>query len=448
MCAAMASHSGRDGDGDFTPRSPQTQAAQISDTSSPSATEPAKKDTVDLATEAAQKINSILAARGAVLPKVALPDIKLDPVAPKIDLPPLKEKKEEFVMDIPINDVKNRYILTKGATQLKIKQDTGADVITRGKFYPDKNLATDKDPPLFLHVIAQAQEDLDAAVKIINDLIDQAQLPPQAGAPFVDPPRSHQPRESLPPRSMLQGKVFVGIEPDRFFNVRAKIIGPGGQYVKHIQQETGTKVQLKGQGSGFTETGSGMEAMEPLHLHITGHSQEAIDEAERLCKDLIDTVRDEHDRYRQQPPHRLHNSYSSGGHHHPPPRSRSGYNQQPYYGGPPPPPPHGGSAPPPPPPPHGGNPYPPPPPPPGGYNPYPPVYNPPAAASGSASASASASGYPGWSDNQAAASQASYYGYTDPNAYGSYGYGEYSATPSYGHYQQPSHDSSNGASQQ
>ena len=66
----------------------------------------------------------------------------------------------------------------------------------------------------------------------------------------------------------ISAKVDVNIE-DRSFNVRAKIVGPGGQYVKHIQQQTGAKVQLKGRGSGFIETATGEEAQEPLHIHIT-----------------------------------------------------------------------------------------------------------------------------------------------------------------------------------
>jgi hypothetical protein len=40
-------------------------------------------------------------------------------------------------------------------------------------------------------------------------------------------------------------------------------------FVKHIQQETGTRVQIKGQGSGFYETETGRESDEPMHIHIT-----------------------------------------------------------------------------------------------------------------------------------------------------------------------------------
>jgi hypothetical protein len=35
-------------------------------------------------------------------------------------------KDGEFVKDIPINDLKNRYMLTRGATQTQIQQETGA----------------------------------------------------------------------------------------------------------------------------------------------------------------------------------------------------------------------------------------------------------------------------------------------------------------------------------
>ncbi len=42
-----------------------------------------------------------------------------------------------------------------------------------------------------------------------------------------------------------------------------------GMFVKHIQQETGTRVQIKGLGSGFFETDTGRESEEPMHIHIT-----------------------------------------------------------------------------------------------------------------------------------------------------------------------------------
>lgn len=38
-------------------------------------------------------------------------------------------------------------------------------------WYPDKSKATDKDPPLYLHISATTQEILDKAIQRINDLI-------------------------------------------------------------------------------------------------------------------------------------------------------------------------------------------------------------------------------------------------------------------------------------
>ena len=62
---------------------------------------------------------------------------------------------------------------------------------TRGKYYPDKLLATEKDPPLFLHVTASTQEALDSAVKKINELMEQSFTPvPPATTPRPPGPHS------------------------------------------------------------------------------------------------------------------------------------------------------------------------------------------------------------------------------------------------------------------
>jgi hypothetical protein len=69
-------------------------------------------------------------------------------------------------------------MLTKGSTQSDIKNATGADVVTRGKYYSDKSLATAKDPPLYLHVTAATEEILEKAVEMIDELMAKAALPP------------------------------------------------------------------------------------------------------------------------------------------------------------------------------------------------------------------------------------------------------------------------------
>ena len=57
---------------------------------------------------------------------------------------------------------------------------------TRGKYYPDKALATDGEPPLYLYVSATSQESLDKAIAQIDDLIENA------SAPTSTPPHQQQ----------------------------------------------------------------------------------------------------------------------------------------------------------------------------------------------------------------------------------------------------------------
>ena len=55
---------------------------------------------------------------------------------------------------------------------LQIHEETGASITTKGVWYPDRSKATDRDPPLYLHVTANTEETLKKAVDKINDLIN------------------------------------------------------------------------------------------------------------------------------------------------------------------------------------------------------------------------------------------------------------------------------------
>lgn len=70
-------------------------------------------------------------------------------------------------------------------------------------------------------------------------------------------------------RKWPEVKLPIELETIRNFNVRAKVVGPGGLFVKHIQSETGTRVQIKGLGSGFYDQETGRESDEPMHISIT-----------------------------------------------------------------------------------------------------------------------------------------------------------------------------------
>ncbi|KAG2011909.1 KH domain-containing protein [Coprinopsis cinerea AmutBmut pab1-1] len=187
-----------------------------------------------------------------------------------------------FVKDIDINDVRNRYMLTKGTTQQQIKEESGGAVVsTKGVWYPDRSKATEKDPPLYLHVTAPTAEVLQKAIDKINELMTV-----DLGSLVEDKRREKRkwPEEKLP----------VGLESIRNFNVRAKVVGPSGSFVKYIQQETGARVQIKGAGSGFIDQETGREGEEPLYIHITGPDEGQVGRAKVLAEDLLLVVRSEH----------------------------------------------------------------------------------------------------------------------------------------------------------
>ncbi|KAF8595506.1 hypothetical protein BDV93DRAFT_534889 [Ceratobasidium sp. AG-I] len=256
-----------------------------------------------------------------------------------------------FTHDIEINDLRNRYLLTKGSTQQQIHQETEASVTTKGVWYPDKSKATEKDPPLYLHISAATQDVLNKAIEKVNELINT-----EMGSLLEDRKKDDRGRER---RKWPEEKINVGLETLRNFNVRAKVVGPTGMFVKYIQQETGTRVQIKGQGSGYLDNETGRESEEPMHIHISGPEEGMIKRAKELTEDLLEVVRAEHEKARQMLSYQQHElqlvqgqygGYNMGGYDPAPPPSEAPPPPPPPPGGEAPPPPPGGEAPPPPPP--------------------------------------------------------------------------------------------------
>ncbi|KAM0749289.1 hypothetical protein T439DRAFT_327019 [Meredithblackwellia eburnea MCA 4105] len=270
-----------------------------------------KKDALDAAAEIAARI-------AAQYAKPAAPE-------PAAYVAGQREANDpEFVKDIDINDIRNRYLLTKGPTQQQILADTGASVTTKGVWYPDRTMATDKDPPLYLHITAETKEKLEAGITAVQALIDQ-----ELG-PLIDQRRFQdrdQPRER---RKWPEEKLPIELENLRNFNVRAKVVGPGGLFVKFIQQETQTRVQIKGTGSGFIETDTGRESEDAMHVHVTGPDQVMVDKATSLARDLLVVVKEEYEKARVV----LEQSMQQQQQQQPP---QHGYGQQGYgqqgYGG-------------------------------------------------------------------------------------------------------------------
>ncbi|KAL7269119.1 hypothetical protein RUND412_008229 [Rhizina undulata] len=208
----------------------------------------------------------------------------------------------DYIKDIEVNDLRNRYTLTKGATQKMIKEETGADVTTRGAYYPDKSMATPANPPLYLHITSTTKEGLEKAVGKIEELMKQdlPNLVDERRFRRREPPEPVE-RDEYGRRKWPEEKIQIGLEPISGFNLRAAVVGHGGQYVKHIQQETRCRVQIKGRGSGFMEHGLGHESDEPLYLHVTGPDPREVQHAKELCEDLLTSVKSQYEEFKSQP---------------------------------------------------------------------------------------------------------------------------------------------------
>lgn len=128
-----------------------------------------------------------------------------------------------------------------------------------------------QNPPLYLHITSTTKEGLEKAIAKVNEMIEK-ELPALVDERrFRRREREQDPveRDEYGRRKWPDHKIPVSLEPIPGFNLRAQVVGHGGAYVKHIQQETGCRVQIKGQNSGFIESSTGRESDEPMYLHVT-----------------------------------------------------------------------------------------------------------------------------------------------------------------------------------
>ncbi|KZL79840.1 kh domain-containing protein, partial [Colletotrichum incanum] len=304
-------------------RSPPSRRSESARDRSPlaadHATEPKKSpvDAAAAAAAAAARINAQLQAKKGIQ-HVDVPPIKTaTPPAGGAQSPdPANTINGEmyiadgdYIKDIEVNDLRNRYLLTKGSTQKMIKEETGADVTTRGNYYPDKSMATAANPPLYLHVTSTSKTGLEQAVAKIEELMKQ-ELPA-----LVDERRFRRrdqeqvERDEYGRRKWPEEKIPIGLESVPGFNLRAQVVGHGGAYVKHIQQETQCRVQIKGRGSGYLEAATNRESDEDMYLHVAGPDPKMVEKAKELCEDLIANVKEQYEEFKSRPPR----NYGGGG---------------------------------------------------------------------------------------------------------------------------------------
>ena len=94
--------------------------------------------------------------------------------------------------------------------------------MTRGKYYPDPILATDRNPPLYLHISTQSFPTLEKASRMVQEIIDR-----DLGS-LVDERRFRRTdeRDEFGRRKWPKEKVPIVMESVKGFNVRTQIVGP------------------------------------------------------------------------------------------------------------------------------------------------------------------------------------------------------------------------------
>jgi type II secretory pathway pseudopilin PulG len=187
---------------------------------------------------------------------------------------------ETHTVEIDINScpAATRFLLTKGQVHEQILKETGAVVITRGVFVPATDLATSASKPLHLHVSAKTKESLNEAEKKIREMMRTSKESAVLGA------------------LLLSAQVPITMEVEPEFNLNGKLLGPKGQYLRNITNESGgAKVHLRGRDT----TANASEA-EQLHIHITASSQNVLDRAKKLAGDLIASVQKQYEEFKQK----------------------------------------------------------------------------------------------------------------------------------------------------
>jgi len=95
-------------------------------------------------------------------------------------------------------------------------------------------------------------------------------------------------------------KHDVGIEDDNAFHVVQRLLGPDGENLEHIADESnGAKVWICGQGSRPTEAASVGDSG-PLQICISATCRSSFREASALVKDLLQATHEDCDRFRSR----------------------------------------------------------------------------------------------------------------------------------------------------
>lgn len=171
------------------------------------------------ASEIAAKIKANLEAKGATLersnekveesPSAPIARLEVEVVSPKNEPSLLesfgiktdeektakKPKLSELTVlrKLDINDTRHRYYLIKASTQQEVEKEFDVSIMTKGKYCPDRRLATEKDPALYLEIHGKNDEDVEKAVERLVEMIEKGPVLNHAAPQSHQVPHPHTP---------------------------------------------------------------------------------------------------------------------------------------------------------------------------------------------------------------------------------------------------------------
>ncbi|XP_046679627.1 uncharacterized protein LOC124367007 isoform X3 [Homalodisca vitripennis] len=185
-------------------------------------------------------------------------------------------RANNFEMEYEINDFPlsvRTHIMLKGIIENKVTFASGAKVRTKGCYVVPEKKKYSRLKPLYVFIEATSEESINLAVKVLEELKAEAfQLA----------------------ESSIVRKVPVGLEDAPVaFDLLNRLLGQGGANLRHIENQTGATVSLRGQQSGFIKFTNNKESEEPLHIRVEHKKEDIVVEAQRLALNLVQTIKDD-----------------------------------------------------------------------------------------------------------------------------------------------------------
>lgn len=193
----------------------------------------------------------------------------IQPMIPQVNLPPSQEViQQTVVLKLQLQQI-NEKLMTVTRDALVIEQDPNRSPSPPPKYDSSGKRTNTRE-------VRMREEFTKERVRIIEELLS---LNPTFQAPtdFI---------KTKPVR-----RIYIPKQTNPLYNFIGLIIGPRGNTQKQMEQETGTRISIRGKGSA-KEGSKGrsikvIDEDEELHVHITGETEANVDRAAKMIEEIL-----------------------------------------------------------------------------------------------------------------------------------------------------------------